>query len=512
MFLQGCSYEDNSANQAKIDEMEITSALSDINVTRSNNKIVDHVSIEDSNQIFALTDQTVLTIPNRIIQDIAEDFSNWRITIFFKDGRSSVLYLKGTSTGISSDDVILNPYEVAPLTAEVIFTTPVPGSIKVAIPGRGENGIGIEKHFADVNTQFSFPILGLYEDYANPVEFHFFDADGNLLVTDVVNIITETIENLPQFNILVNNLPESEIKVYMDITKKYAFDQNGDVRWAYVDNDIERMFDRLPNGNWIASDNIGLIYYYWTGFVEMSMLGEVVEEYSLSNYGHHEIRCMNNGNYLVGTNSVAIMANENTLREDALTEISASTHQVEAFYDLNQILDHNRDRLPGTPEHDWFHLNAAYHDATDDSIVISGRNQSAVVKIDRATGDLIWILSPHEGWSAKFEPYLLTPVDSNGNPLNISDINFWPYAQHAPVRLNNGNILIYDNGNNRGHYKEIPKAENQYSRAVEYKIDKALMTIEKVWEFDYQKTIFTPITGDVDYLPDWTYYRTGCAG
>jgi hypothetical protein len=46
------------------------------------------------------------------------------------------------------------------------------------------------------------------------------------------------------------------------------------------------------------------------------------------------------------------------------------------------------------------HANAIIEDARDDSLIVSMRAQNAVIKFSRATGQVKWILGPHENWDA----------------------------------------------------------------------------------------------------------------
>ena len=48
---------------------------------------------------------------------------------------------------------------------------------------------------------------------------------------------------------------------------------------------------------------------------------------------------------------------------------------------------------------DWSHGNAVILDPTDGNLIVSLRNQDAVVKIDRETGELVWILGAPEAQS-----------------------------------------------------------------------------------------------------------------
>ena len=59
----------------------------------------------------------------------------------------------------------------------------------------------------------------------------------------------------------------------------------------------------------------------------------------------------------------------------------------------------------------------------------------------------------------------------------------------------NGNLLIYDNGDYRGFYDDPNVPQASYTRVVEYKVNEAAKTVELVWKFDNNKSVFTMYTG-----------------
>lgn len=403
---------------------------------------------------------------------------------------------------------------MTPLSASTEFETPFVGQVRVTVQGKGENGIAISHTFSRNNTDYIIPLHGLYQDYLNVVNIDFLDVDGNVLSSDTAEIQTEALESTPNFQVQTNNLDAEDDHLYMEVGLKAAFDQRGEVRWVYTGNDMAQIFDRLSNGNWIASNPTGVVVYHWPTFNEVDLLGNVIQTYNVPNLGHHEIRAVDNGErYLTSSNSVPMLAGGyndfGTLQEDTVVEIDALTGEVVIEVDFNEVLDNQRTPIIFQSD-DWFHINSVDLDigadgvsgTEDDGHITSGRHQAAVVKTARNTGELVWILGAHESWSESFQEFLLTPIDSEGNSIDVAFQNFWPYGQHSAIVLPNRNILMYDNGNERGFYKETPQGENQYTRAVEYKIDEENMTIEKVWEFDYMRSIYTFATGEIDYLPE----------
>ncbi|NQU52408.1 MAG: aryl-sulfate sulfotransferase [Bacteroidetes bacterium] len=92
---------------------------------------------------------------------------------------------------------------------------------------------------------------------------------------------------------------------------------------------------------------------------------------------------------------------------------------------------------------DYVHANGICYDS-DSSFLVSCRHMDEITKVDRRTGDIIWRLG---GKKNQFQ-------------FTNDDIGF--SHQHSIRSLENGNILLFDNGN-----LHIP----QLSSAIEYKID-----------------------------------------
>ena len=162
----------------------------------------------------------------------------------------------------------------------------------------------------------------------------------------------------------------------------------------------------------------------------------------------------------------------------------------------------------------WAHVNSIDYDPSDDSIILSVRNQSAVVKIGRDK-KVKWILSAPQGWNKELSQKLLTPVDAKGKKLQCSDVacentDFdWTWTQHSAWRVdaksdkNTVYVSVFDNGDGRG--MEQPALPSmKYSRAVVYKIDQKKMTVEQVWEYGKEagSAFYSPITSMAQYQDD----------
>ncbi|MDX1672892.1 MAG: aryl-sulfate sulfotransferase, partial [Balneolaceae bacterium] len=75
----------------------------------------------------------------------------------------------------------------------------------------------------------------------------------------------------------------------------------------------------------------------------------------------------------------------------------------------------------------------------------------------------------------------------------------WSWYQHAVKIKPDGNIFLFDNGENRNY-----SGSQLYSRAVEYAIDQQAMTIQQTWSYGKQRgaETYSRIVSEVDFLPD----------
>jgi hypothetical protein len=128
---------------------------------------------------------------------------------------------------------------------------------------------------------------------------------------------------------------------------------------------------------------------------------------------------------------------------------------------------------------DWVHCNAIEID-TDGNILLSSRHLDEITKIDRTTGEIVWRLGGRECRNNQF--VFIDDLQEEGG-----DTLFYGFShQHGVRRLENGNILLFDNGN----LKDPP-----YTRVVEYMLDEVEKTATRVWEYRHTPGIFSSEMG-----------------
>lgn len=402
----------------------------------------------------------------------------------------SELENKFTSYGYTIDEpnVILNPYEISPLTALVMFETSDYVSPTVTVVGKSEKTTYIHT-FKESKTHY-LEILGLYPDYNNEVIISYGD------VTKKIYIQTGKLPNdfvTPSSIYKDEDKLNNELYFYTPSSRGYtcAYDINGDVRWYLTENFIWEI-NRLRNGNLLLStDKLINNPYYMTGLYEMDMLGKIYFEYNIDGGYHHDYFEMPSGNILVLSNNFA-----NGTVEDYIVELDLKDGSIVKKFDLTDILPMDEGKSENFTTYDWFHNNSIWYDEKTNSITLSGRHIDAVINISYDTGKLNWIIGDSTNYSSEWQKYFFKPIGDNFE---------WQWSQHSAKITPEGYVFIFDNGNNKSKIKEdYVDASNSYSRGVIYKIDTINMTIEQIWEYGKERgsDFYSPYISNVLYLEE----------
>ena len=137
----------------------------------------------------------------------------------------------------------------------------------------------------------------------------------------------------------------------------------------------------------------------------------------------------------------------------------------------------SEDHYPGI---DYFHINSIDVEP-DDNLLVSARETSAVYKIDRKTGEVIWRLG---GKKSDFEM---------GPGTRFA-------FQHDARRLPDGTISVFDNGTTvfRGG---LPDAIEE-SRAIVLEVDERKMKATLVREYTHPDKQYADAAGNMQVLPN----------
>ena len=231
-------------------------------------------------------------------------------------------------------------------------------------------------------------------------------------------------------------------------------------------------FFNKSNQNWIVLndkmkevDTLNCVNGYKADYHDIQLLqngGYILQAYDSINVNMSEIVSGGNPNAIV----IYLIIQEFDQNKNLIFEWNAWEHLNIADY---TNLDLTRLRLT------WMHGNSIEVDQ-DLHLLVSNRRSSEILKIDRNTGDVLW--------------YLGGP----NNDFTINNDSFNGFnKQHDVRRLSNGNILLFDNGNE--HQPPI-------SRVVEYSVNEINKSINLVWEFYHPEQLLGLAMGSAQRLPN----------
>jgi arylsulfate sulfotransferase len=139
------------------------------------------------------------------------------------------------------------------------------------------------------------------------------------------------------------------------------------------------------------------------------------------------------------------------------------------------------------PGVDWFHNNATAYDRGDGSLIVSSR-ENFVIKLDYATGNIIWILGdPTKYW--------YTFPSLRAKALTLAAGGLYPLGQHGISIISGGLLMLFNDGLGSANQPAGAPAgaSRTYSAVSAYSIDTASMTAQNVWNFDYGQSIYSNI-------------------
>ena len=428
-----------------------------------------------------------------------------------------------------------NDNPAAPQAGILRFEVDVPARAEVEVVGGGEQW-ALELSPA---TEVDKPIVGLKPDTAYSLTVSV-TAGDNTLTTDGLEWRTPALPgDFPPWEVRMSHPSEMEPGMTLFSPREnwqttqgpiVIVDHEGVVRWYFRDQDhkVQEDLRQLENGNFLFGHD-------FCSLQEVDLLGNVVAMWHATEYPggcdassesvgvpvvdfHHDSLVLPNGNLLALSSEARTVDgfptdenNADAARTTArilggvIVEFSPDGKLVKhiAIADLIDPTRIGRDSLqtswpsnhvpPGEPARDWDHANAVIYEKASDCYYVSLRHQDAIIKVNRKTQQLVWILGTPANWNAPWKDKLLTPV---------GDLK-WQYHQHA-VELTPRGLGLYDNGNYRAAAFEPVGSDPPYSRAVIYEIDEDRREVREVWSYGEPSgdlSFYSQGMGDADWQP-----------
>jgi hypothetical protein len=293
------------------------------------------------------------------------------------------------------------------------------------------------------------------------------------------------------------NFPEIEVKVFDNpYESKLFFGIFGSTNYPstmIVGNDLYPFYyNELPSAAIdFKKQPDGTLTYFDTDkdkFYALNSKYEIVDSFFCGNGFEtdlHELLVQPNGNsYLLGLDprivdmSLIVPGG----REDAMVigfliqELDKQKNVIFQWRSLDYIpITDAAESIDLTAQTiDYIHSNAICVDF-DGNLLLSSRHLNEITKINRQTGRIIWRLG------------------GKANQFTFLNENYEFSYQHDIRRLDNGNIILFDNGNLRSP---------QFSRAVEYELDETDYTARLIWEYRNSPDYFASAMGSARRLPN----------
>lgn len=300
--------------------------------------------------------------------------------------------------------------------------------------------------------------------------------------------VTTNIAPVPGFLLLA---PNCRISPRPFGSYLYAYNVNGGLLRSGRTVNYPFEFKAFPDGRLGYSELVVFsgasvpagMYIVDTLFAEQERLDQKREGYLTT---QHDVQMLPNGHRVIlGAEDVTVdMSKVVPGGHPAANVVQAIIQELDAEGNVVvqwRALDH----LPITDSYEdltapairYCHNNSLWID-DDGNWIVSMRHMSQVVKINRLTGEVMWI------FGGKSNQFTITGDRPENAPTYFS-------YQHDARRLPNGNLSLFDNGT-----QHTP----QYSRGVEYQLDEVNMTARKVWEYRPQPDIYASIQGGLQPL------------
>jgi hypothetical protein len=350
-------------------------------------------------------------------------------------------------------------------------------------------------YFDSNNGNVTVPVFGLYAGRPNGVIIALGFGGGSHQRTKefAITITTPAYDGGTYSNptVIQPRLPGTTLSYDFILLKSYAnpntpiiIDTDAEIRWvgtAGVGSSACILFD---NAFYIAAGTSLLR-------TEFDGVTTPVADYSgigVTNLGHHNIDPGREGMILdvdtvdqTESVNLEVDAGGKVLRTWNLAEI-ISAAMIAGGDDPSQFV------YPAPT--DWFHNNACAYSSSDDSLIVSSR-ENFVIAIDYDSGTIKWILGdPTKHWHQfqSLSKFSLTLVPGTLGTLP-------PIGEHA-LSMSGDQLLLFDNG--LGSSFQQPRGETRtYSAPRKYQIDLGAFTATEIWHYTPNPSVYSRICSSV---------------
>lgn len=345
--------------------------------------------------------------------------------------------------------------------------------------------------------QLSMPVFGLYANYQNQVTFQLDFQDGS------VQQLQTQISTQPYVDasgiylsptIVQARAPGSTLGFNFFLLKSLIdspviVDTDGQVRWVVPFSSSESSY--YSDGEFVIGNQGSPIVALLQFDGSQSVLGTDLPQPLLGSFTHN-----------IDPGPTGLLSEFNgtdalgTATDDIVSEILpfSSEPPVQTF-DMAEILsDYMTSQGDDAaafvrPDADWFHVNASTYDPSDDTVIVSSR-ENFLIKVNYSTHTIVWILGdPTKYW------YTFPSLRAKALTLNAG--GDYPIGQHGTSITADGYLMVMNDGAASANQPAgtSPGFTRPFSEVSAYSINAATLTAQNVWNYDHGKTIYSAVCG-----------------
>ncbi len=344
-------------------------------------------------------------------------------------------------------------------------------------------------------TSINLPVFGLYAGYQNQVTFQLAFGDGSvqqLQYQIATQPYTDPTGVYLSPTIVKARAPGSTLGFNFFILKSelgspVIVDTDGKVRWiapAVGTPSVYYVDGQFVTGN---ANTITLLGLDGSQKVSPTSLPQPL----LASFTHNIDRGFN-GLLAEFTGVDDLGSSLNDIVAEILPLSSQPPNQIFDMADILTSYMQNNGDDPAAfvrPGVDWFHVNASTYDPSDDTVIVSSR-ENFLIKVNYSTHDIVWIF----GDTTK---YWYTFPSLRAKAITLAAGGDYPVGQHAVSVTSDGYIMVFNDGLGSMNQPtgEPAGITRNYSEVSTYAVNTAALTAQQIWKFDYGQSIDSTLCG-----------------
>ncbi len=249
----------------------------------------------------------------------------------------------------------------------------------------------------------------------------------------------------------------------LDFRKVYNSD--GEIRYTYMpylENEFAGISGINPGCVIVMDEDYNVIdeIYYTTSSGESALIDPhgfiYIDDghYILTSYEDLMVEVPEDLNAVDNTAYLAVLYIQEIQDGEVLWEFCSQDYEVFLYATTDVYWYVSTDEC-----YDYMHFNSMDIDQ-DDNLLVSCRNINSILKLDRETGELIWVLGGSE------------------DEFGLTDEQLFS-KQHSIIVTDDGSYMIFNNAND-----EVGAGTEEYSSIIRLRVDEETMTVTEYLEYD----------------------------